>query len=146
MTSSKLRVHLLSEHSRIPKRASEGAAGYDLSSAHDHVIPPRDRAVVSTDLVIRVPEGTYGRIAPRSGLAARHFIDVGAGVLDADYTGNVGVVLFNHANDPFVVKRGDRIAQLILERIVTPDVDVIGDDTAANATRRGSGGFGSTGA
>ena len=80
--------------------------------------------------------------APRSGLAWKHSIDVGAGVIDADYRGPVGVILFNHSDQDFAVKAGDRVAQLILERIVTPDVMEVED---LESTTRGSGGFGSTG-
>ena len=68
-----------------------------LCSAYDHIIPARGRAVVKTDLAIAIPSGTYARVAPRSGLAVKHFIDTGAGVVDEDYRGNVGVVLFNHS-------------------------------------------------
>lgn len=93
-------------------------------------------------MAIACPEGTYGRIAPRSGLAWKHFIDTGAGVIDADYRGNVGVILFNHAEQEFAVKRGDRVAQLVLERIVTPDVVQVDD---LDESERGAGGFGSTG-
>jgi dUTP pyrophosphatase len=80
--------------------------------------------------------------APRSGLAVKHHIDVGAGVIDADYRGNVGVVLFNHADTDFSVSAGDRVAQLILEKIITPDVVEVDD---LDATVRGAGGYGSTG-
>ncbi|XP_038961577.1 deoxyuridine 5'-triphosphate nucleotidohydrolase isoform X12 [Rattus norvegicus] len=80
--------------------------------------------------------------APRSGLAVKHFIDVGAGVIDEDYRGNVGVVLFNFGKEKFEVKKGDRIAQLICERILYPDLEEV--QTLDN-TERGSGGFGSTG-
>ncbi len=93
-------------------------------------------------MAIAIPPLTYARIAPRSGLAVKNFIDTGAGVVDYDYRGNVGVVLFNHAEEDFQVKRGDRIAQLILERISMADaveVDELPD------TERGAGGFGSTG-
>lgn len=80
--------------------------------------------------------------APRSGLTLKNGLDVGAGVIDEDYRGNVGVILFNHSDTEFTVKAGDRIAQLILERIVTPAVEEVED---LDATDRGSGGFGSTG-
>lgn len=80
--------------------------------------------------------------APRSGLAWKHSIDVGAGVVDADYRGPVGVVLFNHSDADFAVMPGDRVAQLVLERIATPDVAEVDD---LDATVRGGGGFGSTG-
>lgn len=88
------------------------------------------------------PEGTYGRIAPRSGLASKHFIDTGAGVIDSDYCGEVKVLLFNHASDDFPIKRGDRVAQLVLERIYTPEIIEVTD---LEESVRGAGGFGSTG-
>ncbi|KAK1402750.1 hypothetical protein POM88_002355 [Heracleum sosnowskyi] len=90
------------------------SAGYDLSSASEIKVPARGKALVPTDLIIAVPEGTYARIAPRSGLAWKHSIDVGAGVIDADYRGPVGVILFNYSDVDFEVKAGDRIAQLII--------------------------------
>lgn len=72
-----------------------------MRSAEDTVVPARGKAVVKTDIAIRVPKGTYGRVAPRSGLAVKNFIDTGAGVVDEDYRGNVGVVLFNHSDVDF---------------------------------------------
>ena len=91
-------------------------------SSKDVVVPARGRAIVPTGLSIAAPPGTYARVAPRSGLAVKHFIDTGAGVVDEDYRGEVGVVLFNHSEQDFNVAAGDRVAQLILERIVTPAV------------------------
>eukprot|EP00759_Apiculatamorpha_spiralis_P014872 PhF_6_TR21651/c1_g1_i1/m.30837/K01520/dut, DUT; dUTP pyrophosphatase len=137
-----LRVVRLSAAAVLPTRASVGAAGYDLCSAKDLVIPARGKAIIPTDLSIAVPHGTYGRVAPRSGLAAKHHIDVGAGVIDEDYRGNVGVVLFNHSEVDFPIKVGDRVAQLVLEQILTPDVVEV---TSLEDTARGAGGFGSTG-
>jgi len=89
-----------------------------------------------------VPVGTYGRVAPRSGLASKFMIDTGAGVIDADYRGIVFVLLFNHSEKDFEVKQGDRVAQLIIEKIQTPDVQEVQD---LEETLRGAGGFGSTG-
>jgi len=85
---------------------------------------------------------TDGRVAPRSGLAAKHSIDTGAGVIDADYRGEVKVILFNLSDNDFAIKEGDRIAQLIIERIYTPDVVVV---EKLEESVRGAGGFGSTG-
>ena len=121
---------------------SARSAGYDLRSAYDCVVPAMGKAIVKTDIQIRVPEGTYGRIAPRSGLAAKHHIDVGAGVVDEDYTGNVGVVLFNHAPGDFSITKGDRIAQLVCEKIEYP---ILEECKGLEETERGAGGFGSTG-
>lgn len=137
-----LQVKKLSEYATIPKRASEHAAGFDLSSACDIEVPPRGRALVKTDISIAIPENTYARIAPRSGLAVKNFIDVGAGVIDYDYRGNVGVVLFNHSDGVFWVKKGDRIAQLILEKISMADVVEVCE---LSQTTRGERGFGSSG-
>lgn len=137
-----LRFVRLSEHATAPTRGSARAAGYDLYSAYDYTIPSMEKALVKTDIQIAVPSGCYGRVAPRSGLAVKHFIDVGAGVIDEDYRGNVGVVLFNFGKEKFEVKKGDRIAQLICEQILYPDLEEV--QTLDN-TERGSGGFGSTG-
>ena len=137
-----LLVQKITEIGVLPVRSSNGAAGYDLASPRNEVVTAGDRTVVKLDIAIRVPPGTYGRIAPRSGLAVKHGIDVGAGVIDADYNGNVGVLLFNHSDTDFNIAAGDRIAQLLLERIVTPDVTMV---DFLPATKRGEGGFGSTG-
>lgn len=137
-----LRVVQLHPDARIPRRETSDAAGYDLASVQHVEIPSHGTAIVSTGLAIAVPDGTYGRIAPRSGLAAKHSIGVGAGVVDGGYRGEVKVVLFNHGHVPYVVHPGDRIAQLILECIVVPDVMVC---DVLDETERGHGGFGSTG-
>lgn len=106
------------------------------------VIPAQGKAIVPTDISIACPPGTYGRVAPRSGLAAKHHLDVGAGVVDADYRGPLGVVMFNFSAVDYAVKEGDRVAQLVLEKIMNVEVAEVDelDDTA-----RGAGGFGSTG-
>ena len=142
MAAEVMQVKKLSEFAVIPKRGSEFAAGFDLSSAYDCVVPARGKALVKTDLAIAIPENTYARIAPRSGLAWKNFIDTGAGVVDYDYRGNVGVILFNHGDVDFEVKRGDRVAQLILERISMAGVQEVDE---LFETKRGAGGFGSTG-
>ncbi|XP_037691334.1 deoxyuridine 5'-triphosphate nucleotidohydrolase, mitochondrial isoform X1 [Choloepus didactylus] len=138
----RIRFARLSEHATAPTKGSARAAGYDLYSAYDYTVPPMGKALVKTDIQIALPSGCYGRVAPRSGLAAKHFIDVGAGVIDEDYRGNVGVVLFNFGTEKFEVKKGDRIAQLICERIFYPEIEEV---QVLDVTERGSGGFGSTG-
>lgn len=125
-----------------PTKGSVKAAGYDLRSAEKITIPAQGKACVNTGLKIELPPNCYGRIAPRSGLAANHFIDVGAGVVDEDYRGLVKVVLFNHNKVPFEVNPGDRIAQLICEKIFYPELIEVKELTD---TQRGEGGFGSTG-
>lgn len=139
----KIQVKRLSEFARLPTRGSQYAAGYDLYSAVDCIVPARGKALVSTDLSITVPYGTYGRIAPRSGLALKNSIDVGAGVCDYDYTGNYGIILFNHSDQDFVVSKGDRVAQLILEKIVqNAEMEEVQE---LKQQERGESGFGSTG-
>ena len=137
-----LRVQRLNNNAALPKRGTEGAAGYDLCAAQSCTIPAGGKGLVKTGISVQFPTGLYARIAPRSGLALKKFIDVGAGVVDADYRGEVGVVLFNHGDQDFEVKMGDRIAQLILEKISTPAVEEV---SGLDETVRGSGGFGSTG-
>jgi len=137
-----LRFAKMSEHAKAPTRGSSVAAGYDLYAAEEMVIEPGKRACVKTDIQIEVPDGTYGRVAPRSGLAAKHGIDVGAGVVDKDYRGNVMVLLFNFGDAAFNVARGDRIAQLVLEKICMAELEEL---PTLDDTERGDGGFGSTG-
>ena len=99
---------------------------------------------MTTGLIVAVPPGTYGRVAPRSGLALHGGIDVGAGVIDADYRGQLGVLLFNHSDTDFFVAVGDRVAQLILEVVRTPPLEEA-SDLGSELTGRGASGFGSTG-
>lgn len=137
-----LRVKKLVDGAQLPVRSSEGAVGYDLHSVNGYVILPGRRAIVSTGISVQLPQGVYGRVAPRSGLAVKNGIDVGAGVIDPDYTGELKVVLFNHDQNPFVIKPGYRIAQLILERCEVPPVLEVLD---LGETGRGESGFGSSG-
>ncbi|XP_049536638.1 deoxyuridine 5'-triphosphate nucleotidohydrolase [Anopheles darlingi] len=137
-----LKFAKLTENAFAPTKGSAKAAGYDLRSAYDYTVPARGKLLVMTDIQVQVPEGCYGRVAPRSGLAVKNFIDVGAGVVDEDYRGNVGVVLFNHGEAAFEVKKGDRIAQFICEKIAYPELEEL---PSLTDTERGSGGFGSTG-
>jgi dUTP pyrophosphatase len=137
-----LGVKRLVEDAILPTRGSGGAVGYDLYSIEECNVPPMHRALVGTGIATLLPVGVYGRVAPRSGLAVKHGIQVGAGVVDPDYTGEIKVVIFNHGDKDFEIKKGDRIAQLILERCETPKVEEIG---TVQETERGSGGFGSTG-
>jgi dUTP pyrophosphatase len=137
-----LRVKKLSPDAVVPNRSSAGAAGYDLHASKATTIPARGKCIVPTDIAMAIPEGYYGRVAPRSGLAAKHHIDVGAGVIDCDYRGAVGVVLFNHSDKDYEITQGDRVAQLVITKIDTPPVVEVDD---LDDTVRGEGGFGSTG-
>ena len=138
-----MEVKLLNEVAKLPRRASAGAAGYDLTSTESVTIYPGMRGLVSTGVSVKLPLGVYGRIAPRSGLAVKNGIQVGAGVIDADYRGEIKVLLFNHSGEePFEVAPGDRIAQLICERCELPEVIQVDE---LDETERGDGKFGSTG-
>ena len=137
-----LKVKRMNGNANLPVRGTEGAAGYDLAAAEAAVVPAHGKCLVKTGLQIALPPGCYGRIAPRSGLAIKKFIDVGAGVIDADYRGEVGVILFNFSDTDFMVNMGDRIAQLILEKNKTPLVKEL---VSLEGTDRGGKGFGSTG-
>ncbi|KAF7992928.1 hypothetical protein HCN44_005709 [Aphidius gifuensis] len=141
-SSCVLKFAKLSDKAFAPLKGSALAAGYDLRSAYEYVIPAKGKELVKTDIQIEVPEGTYGRVAPRSGLAWKNFIDVGAGVIDADYRGDLRVMLFNHSDVDFKVSPGDRVAQLICEKIAYPELEEV---KSLNDTERGAGGFGSTG-
>ncbi|CUM47681.1 Deoxyuridine 5'-triphosphate nucleotidohydrolase [Debaryomyces fabryi] len=139
-----LRVFLRSENATLPTRGSVLSAGYDIYASEEAVVPAQGQGLVGTDISVAVPIGTYGRVAPRSGLAVKHGISTGAGVIDADYRGEVKVVLFNHSQKDFQIQKGDRIAQLVLERIVMADIKQITAEEL-DTTARGEGGFGSTG-
>ena len=127
---------------RMPSKGSKYSAGYDIYSVKEYKIPPLSRELISTDLYLSIPKGYYGRIAPRSGLAVKYGIDVLAGVVDSDYTGEIKVVLFNtDKNNEFSIKSGDKIAQLIIEPYLNVCFNPVKE---LSKTKRGSGGFGST--
>lgn len=129
-------------------QGNNGAAGYDIHSYDTHIIPARSSLLIGTKIRLHMPLGhkIYGRIASRSGLSVNHGIDVGAGVIDPDYTGEIKVLLRNHSDTPFHIKKGDRIAQMILEKYATIETKVISSiEDIFGKTERGSNGFGSTG-
>ena len=137
----------LHKDSIVPKKGSLLAAGYDLFSYTDKdiVIEPMGKAKIPTGISVQLPHNTYGRVAPRSGLTWNKFLDVGAGVVDEDYRGEVQVILFNFSKENVVIKNGDKIAQFIVERIM-PTIPVVYEpDQELSETNRGAKGFGSTG-
>uniref|UniRef100_A0A915Q4R2 Deoxyuridine 5'-triphosphate nucleotidohydrolase n=1 Tax=Setaria digitata TaxID=48799 RepID=A0A915Q4R2_9BILA len=144
METEKKRIYFkkLSENAHVPTYGSEWAAGADLYSAYDCVVPAKGKTCIGTDLQVQLPHGYYGRIAPRSGLASRKFIDVGAGVVDSDYRGHLSVVLFNFGTEDFQIRKGDRIAQLICEKISHCEFVEV---ESVEKSERGTSGFGSTG-
>jgi dUTP pyrophosphatase len=132
----------LDPRATLPTRGSRAAAGLDLYSIEAVSLEPGQRAIARTGLAVAIPEGFYGRLAPRSGLATKKGLDVLAGVIDADYRGEIGCLLHNTGEEKIELAENSKICQLIIEKIVTPQavwVDDLGD------TERGPGGFGSTG-
>ena len=127
--------------STAPTRATKLSAGLDLYSSHRAIVQPFGRAMVRTGVKIAIPEGYYGRIAPRSSLAFYRSIHVGAGVIDADFRGAISILLFNFSYKTFLIQPGDKIAQLIIEKIITPTLELTDD---LGETERGEGGLGSS--
>ena len=115
-----LSVKVVSEHGVLPKQLEPGSVGYVLCSAEELVVPGHGKGLIKSGIAVAVPQGTYGRVAPLSGLAWRHHLNVAAGVVDQDYRGLLAIVVFNHATSPFQIRRGDHVAQLMLERVSTP--------------------------
>jgi dUTP pyrophosphatase len=143
-----MNVKKLSDKAVIPSKGSVGAAGYDLYTTESYELKPGERKAFKTDIALAIPDGFYGRVAPRSGLAVKHGIDVLAGVIDSDYRGEILVALINLGEKPVqlpIVKDGKEtaIAQIIFERCGTITGGFVEVDDLT-ATQRGSGGFGSS--
>lgn len=137
-----LRFKQLDPKATLPVRGSSFAAGLDICSVEDLVIEPYQRTTARTGLAVAIPHGFYGRVAPRSGLAAKHGLDVLAGVIDSDYRGELCCVLYNTGDAAINLPAGSKICQLIVEKIITPRAAWVND---LDETARGAGGFGSTG-
>ena len=138
-----IKIKLLSGLAKIPTQGTNFSAGYDLHSAEETVVPRLGRKLIKTNVSMAIPMNHYGRIAPRSGLAFKNGIDVLAGVIDSDYRGDIGVILYNTDDSlDFSVKKGDRIAQIIFESCYTVNFNERKD--LCNTSRENSG-FGSTG-
>ena len=140
MTIKFKRLH---EKATLPTRGSKLSAGLDLYAVSACTIYKGAQVKIPTGLAVAIPEGFYGRCAPRSGLAVNYGVNVHAGVIDADYRGEIHVCLINHGDKQLEIKHGDRIAQLIIE---TCSLDVAEWASDLDNTSRGTGGFGSTGA
>ena len=141
----KIRFKMLSACGDLaPRKAHDDDAAWDLRSRGDLELPPGTSTLVPTGLFLELPVGYEAQVRPRSGLALKHDIMLtnSPGTIDAGYRGEVGVIVFNAGRTPFPVKRGDRIAQMVIAKL--PEVELEEAD-ALNETDRGSGGFGSTG-
>lgn len=132
----------LDPRATLPTRGSHASAGLDLYSIEDISIGPKQRILARTGLAVAVPEGFYGRVAPRSGLAVKNGLDVLAGVIDSDYRGELCCALLNTGDETIELQQGSRLCQLIIEQIITPTPEWADE---LDDTSRGTGGFGSTG-
>jgi dUTP pyrophosphatase len=137
-----LRFKQLDANATLPTRGSPAAAGLDLYSIEVVRLSPNQRSLVRTGLAVAIPEGFYGRVAPRSGLATKNGLNVLAGVIDADYRGEIQCLLHNTSDGTVELPARTRICQLIIEKIITPTPVLVEE---LSDTTRGSGGFGSTG-
>jgi dUTP pyrophosphatase len=132
----------------LPSYQSAHAAGLDLLAAvaedSPMILAPGERALVPTGISVALPAGYEAQVRPRSGLASKHGVTVlnAPGTVDADYRGEIGVLLINHGDAPFAIRRGERIAQMVIASVLRAELVAI---TALSSTERGSGGFGSTG-
>lgn len=136
-----LKVKLLSNNAKLPKRATNGSAGYDLYAAEETVVPANEKRIVKTDIVISIPSGYYAQIFPRSGLAAKNGITTLCGTIDSDYVGEVKVCLYNTSLTDYEIEVGDRIAQLVIMKCEQFDTVQVEELEETDRT----GGFGSTG-
>ena len=143
---SELRILRLAGAEDLPLPAYEtaGAAGMDLRSAIDAVIAPGQRLLVPTGIAIALPENFEAQVRPRSGLAVKHGMTVlnAPGTIDSDYRGEIKIPLINHGQEAFVIKRGDRIAQMVVAPVLQVKLVEV---ASLDETSRGSGGFGSSG-
>ena len=142
----KIQIKKLSDSVTIPKYETPGSSGMDIAAhiANNIIINPGEKALVSTGFSISIPEGYEVQIRPRSGLAAKKNITVlnTPGTIDADYRGEIKVILINLGNEKFIIENGDRIAQMVICPVVQADLEEVKE---LSDTKRGSGGFGSTG-
>lgn len=141
-----MKIKLLREGAKIPERATEGSAGYDLCACieNDIILKPREIKIIPTGISVMAEKNTAVMIYARSGLSTKHGISLanGVGVVDSDYRGEVGVALINNGTENFTIENGMRIAQMVITPVLTPDL-VVSDELSE--TERGAGGFGSTG-
>lgn len=135
-----MQIVLRHNDAKIPERADSGAAGYDLFSCDEYTIPPWSRQLVSTGIALHIPESYYGRLASRSSMGVK-CTDIGAGVIDSSYRGEIKVLLINSADCAFKVCKYDKIAQIIFEKCYEFDFLVVQE---LEKTKRGEQGFGSS--
>ena len=132
---------MLDPGAKMPTRAHATDAGLDLYAMHNAVIRPYKRAMISTGCHFEIPVGTVGLLTSKSGLMAKQGL-TSRGTIDAGYTGAVHVVLFNHSDKAVTIKKGEKISQMVIVPIITPELELV---DSLEETDRGNGGFGSTG-
>jgi dUTP pyrophosphatase len=140
-----IQIKLLDKDLPMPRYQHEGDAGLDLPSRVDFVLEPGERAMIPTGIAVAIPRGYAGFVLPRSGLAARHGIALvnSPGLVDSGYRGEMAIIMINtDPREPFHIKRGDRIAQLVIQKVVEATTVEVSE---LDETSRGGGGFGSTG-
>ena len=142
MTDQMPRPKCLVQGSYLPEYSHAGDAGADLRASEKAIIPARGKAAIHTGLRISLPQGYVGLVWPRSGLAFKYSIDCGAGVIDATYRGEINVLLFNHSDVDCIIEKGERLAQLLIQKIETVQFIQV---EKLDETQRGEAGFGSTG-
>jgi len=136
-----IQVMKMASKAMLPTRGSRLSAGHDLYALEDVLIPAQGQKLIETGIAIGIPQETYTRIAPRSGLAYKENIGIGGGVVDANYTGEVKVIMMNHGKKSYQVQEGDRIAQMIIKKI---DMSGMMEVDNLHITDQGNKGFGST--
>jgi dUTP pyrophosphatase len=137
-----LEIQLLSDKGTLPSKANRFDAGFDLYASENVLIRPKERSLISTDVAMAIPKGHVGLIWPRSGLAVKHGVDVFAGVIDSGYRGEVKVCLYNSDSEILEVREGDRIAQLLIQKV---ENYFIREVESLDDSERGDQGFGSSG-
>lgn len=135
-------IKLLSDVAKVPTQGTPFSAGYDLYAAESATVSKLGRKLIKTNISLAIPINYYGRIAPRSGLAFKNGIDVMAGVIDSDYRGDIGVILYNTDDKDFVVNVGDKIAQIIIEPCAHSNFVITKE---LITSKRGEGAYGHTG-
>lgn len=136
-----LKIKKLTKDSITPTLGTSKSAGYDLYASESIIVNAGDKALIPIGISIEMPNGVYGRIAPRSSISWKYHTDIGAGVIDQDYRGEIKVLIFNHSGMDLQISKGQKIAQLILEKYLHAKISVV--ENLSN-TKRGNGGFGST--
>jgi dUTP pyrophosphatase len=141
----KLYIKKLNVEAKLPEKAHQTDAGFDLFSIEEKEIPAGEAKLIKTGISIQLPPQTEAQVRPRSGLALKHSITVlnTPGTIDEDYRGEIGVILINHGKETFVVEKGMKIAQMVIQPVLSVDIEEA--EGELSETNRGAGGFGSTG-